>query len=198
MARDYKREVIERRRIDPADWVLLERLEALLRPYLGHVKHAELRFKASDKRGSYDAETVNELRREAETQEGLPHQMEVDLRVPGNGWVTLYVMDAPLSRAWINSPDEAFVNHVTTRITDLFEQAVGRCAGVAASGEAGAIAPATDQAGLDATPPKRDDASRVRHTKRSRLRRFLYDQWVVEVGAGVVVAAIIGLIVLLR
>jgi hypothetical protein len=114
------------------DWELLGRLEELFQPYVPSVNTGgHWLFTARDSRGEYSARTVDELREEVEKQEELPDEVRVyvDNRSPqlGGPWYELGVtVGSSASRGLLYSTDEPMVNHVATRLRELFGQAVRR------------------------------------------------------------------------
>jgi hypothetical protein len=114
------------------DWELLRRLEELFQPYVPSVNTGGYSlFTARDSRGEYSARTVDELRQEVEKQEEPPDEVRVyvDNGSPqlGGPWYELGVTaGSSASRGLLYSSDEPMVNHVATRLRELFGQAARR------------------------------------------------------------------------
>jgi hypothetical protein len=114
------------------DWELLRRLEELFRPYVPSLTSGGYwLLTAHDSRGEYSARTVDELRLEVEKQEEPPDEVRVyvDSGSPllGGPWYELGVTaGSSASRGLLYSTDEPMVNHVATRLRELFSQAARR------------------------------------------------------------------------
>jgi hypothetical protein len=114
------------------DWELLRRLEELFQPYVPNMNTGGYwLFTARDSRGEYSARTVDELRQEVEKQEEPPDEVRVyvDNGSPpaGGPWYALGVTaGSNASRGLLYSTDEPVVNHVATRLRELFGQAARR------------------------------------------------------------------------
>jgi hypothetical protein len=118
MGREFREDLDKLPKVGMPDWDLLSRIEDLLNPYRPNDQRI---FKAEDSRGSYDAETAEELRREVEAQEEPPQAFIVQMHDTGRV-VALRISDIG-SRGTVVSDDEAFVNHVSTRLRELFLRA---------------------------------------------------------------------------
>ena len=102
------------------DWDLMARIDELLAPYRTDDPDFDERiYSADDSRGTYDAVTVEELREEAAKQEEPPNALSVSLGAPGT-YMNLRMYKGSTARAIIASEDEAVVNHVATRLRELF------------------------------------------------------------------------------
>jgi hypothetical protein len=114
------------------DWELLSRLEDLFRPYVPSVTTGGYwLFTARDSRGEYNARTIDELRQEVERQEEPPSEVRVyvDSGSPHlvGTWYELGVTaGSDASRGLLYSTDERIVNHIATRLRELFVQAQRR------------------------------------------------------------------------
>lgn len=114
------------------DWELLRRLEDLFQPYVPSVNTGGYwLFTARDSRGEYSARTVDELRQEVEQQEEPPDEVRVYVENGspqlGAPWYELGVTaGSSASRGLLYSTEEPMVNHVATRLRELFGQAVRR------------------------------------------------------------------------
>jgi hypothetical protein len=114
------------------DWELLNRLQDLFRPYLpSATPETHWLFRAHDNRGEYVARSVNELREEAEAQEEPPDSVRLfvasDNSLHTGPWYELGVtVRIDGSNGLLLSSDEQIVNHVSTRLRELFGQAVRR------------------------------------------------------------------------
>jgi hypothetical protein len=114
------------------DWELLNRLQDLFGPYLpSATPETQWLFRAHDNRGEYVARSVTELREEAEAQEEPPDSVRLfvasDNSLHAGPWYELGVtvrMDG--SHGLLLSSDEQIVNHVSTRLRELFGQAARR------------------------------------------------------------------------
>lgn len=76
-------------------------------------------FSASDKRGTYDANSVEELQAQAETQEEPPHSINISLVGKGRT-ITLSIWKDFVGHGIVTGTDEAFVTHVSAEIRKLF------------------------------------------------------------------------------
>jgi predicted nucleotide-binding protein len=104
--------------VEVPEWDLLERLSDLLRPY-GLVEiHAE------DSRGSYSARDLDALRAEVSERDEAPKTVDVHTDAfLGRNATSIRVLTSNLmgSEAWLSSRDETTVNHVATRLQELFD-----------------------------------------------------------------------------
>jgi hypothetical protein len=132
--RRYEKSLPDLPAVAVPDWVLLRRLEELFRPYVP-TKSADAYwlFTARDSRGEYSARTVDELRQEVEEQEEPPSEVRLYVddagssAQPGRPWYELGVtLGSDASRGLLYSTDEPMVNHVATRLRELFGQAARR------------------------------------------------------------------------
>lgn len=189
MARQFHRE-LNLPGVRIPDWDLLARLEELFRPYrpVRSEQGAGRILSAKDSRGSYDAATVSELREQAEAQDEPLQSMSVMVAgktVYGKHYDLAVTAAADRSYAGLYSDDEPMVNHVATRLLELF--------GRAASNEREGIAyvPNATETGHTLSLTTKG-AHRARWTEP--LRNFLYDPWTVGIGSAVIAGLIVGLI----
>jgi hypothetical protein len=123
MARTYKKELDNLPKVEVPDWELLRRLEELVNPYRDLTSSLlPPPFSASDKRGTYDAYSAEELQAEAEAQEESPHSINIWL-VGEDRAMRLDMGKDTGSHGVVTGTDAAFVNHVSTRIQELFLRA---------------------------------------------------------------------------
>ena len=122
VARRYQKQLSDLPEVEVPDWVLLEKLDALVGPYRDPRSGLQLKYEAKDSRGFYSAESLKQLHSEVEKQEESPHLVIVDLW-GGEVRVAVTMSRSKGSDALVHSDDEAFVNHVSTRIRELFAKA---------------------------------------------------------------------------
>lgn len=144
--RRFEKSLSDLPRVAVPDWELLSRLEDLFRPYVPSMNTGGYwLFTARDSRGEYSAGTVDELRQEVEQQEEPPSEVRlyVDSGSPylGGAWYELGVTaGSDGSRGLLYSSDEQIVNHMATRLRELFAQAERRAqAGQRQTGQNGAL-----------------------------------------------------------
>lgn len=105
------------------DWDLIARLDHLLRPYLPVTTGEPMpMYYALDSRGAHDAQTADDLRQEVDAQEESPDTVRVTLvspAMPDQRFVNAYMSSTLGTGGRVQSEDEAFVNHVSTRIREL-------------------------------------------------------------------------------
>jgi hypothetical protein len=124
VGRIYREDLYDLPSVPTPDWDLLARLEELAKPHIPvYTNGGPSIWFAEDNRGQYDAPNLDVFRREAEAQEEMPETVRLSVR---NGWadtehyINVYASSTIGSGGTIQSTDEAFVNHVSARIRDLF------------------------------------------------------------------------------
>lgn len=123
MARQYRVDLDDLPEVQIPDWDLLARIEELISPYETDDPDFEERiYSADDSRGTYDAGTVEELREEAAKQEEPPRGIAIHLGSPHHS-INLRMPKDLNPRAILISDDEAVVNHIATRLRELFAMA---------------------------------------------------------------------------
>lgn len=184
MARVYEKDGESPRDVELLDWQLVRGVADLFESY------GPVRFQAQDSRGSYVSSSVDEFRREVESQDESPERVQIE--------VATDVPEMRFAQAWwwardrgarfrAASHDEAFVSHIATRVPELFDAAANRFDAKRRAEES--VATHVDVATAAPT---------VELERTSWLRRFLYDPWTVRIGGGLAVAGVIALIVALR
>jgi hypothetical protein len=175
--------------VDVPDWQLVAKVEELLRPYV--LPGSELEFRAHDPRGTFSAGALDIFRQELEGRDEQPEWILVssDATEPQGAVRSLQVWMKPgYSRAELESGDEIMVNGLATRLSVFFEAASERrsASTVATGPEEGLGSAIAQPARGDLTPGE-----------GGRVRSFFYDPWVIGIGTGLIVAAIIALVVVL-
>lgn len=163
------------------DWELCERLEKLLTqgglpvgiPLL-EALGSSATWTARDARGEYRDKTLADFRRAVNEQEQPPHTIQLVWQGT-EGMVNVYASTTIGSGGSVQSRNEAFVNHVATRVRELYAQAAERLA----------------EPELVLAEPLPEPSS----PEPSAFRRFLYAPWTIAIGSALVVAAIIALVV---
>jgi hypothetical protein len=171
---------------DPLDWTLIEKLGELLNSVAVEGDSAE--YEAHDRRGTVEQSTFEAFRQEVEELDEAPHSTTVMLdsdtfvRVTWGGHRLLAVI--------LFGSNEKNVNHVEATLRYLFGRAANRRE---ARQQEEARAAARQQV-QSAPAPAPATASSPTATG-SPATRVLNHQWVVAVGSGLVVAAIIALVI---
>lgn len=210
MARIFTEELRDLPQVNPLDWELWDRLAKLTEPYLP-VHGMQPQFQATDNRGQYDAPTLQAFRAEVDEQEEPPHTVRMTLHTGHQGmhFVTVYASSRFGSGGRVQAEDEAFVNHVSTRIRELHTLAAERIPSESPSPgetfEEASLRAAEEYALEQAERPRRVNvvtdvfpARNLRERRRGKLRRFLYDPWVIGIGTTLIVAGVVALIALAR
>jgi hypothetical protein len=181
--------------VDVPDWDLARRLVDLLAPYASGLTGGSFRIEAADGRGSYSAETVEELRSEIELRGEKPR--ELALRISGMEEEAgvlrglSVVMEADRSFVRFASGDEAVVDHLYARSRALIEQAAARRAEreTVEHEQQAQQAKQTQRAARAAlaAPPT---------SARSGWRKLMHDPnpWLLFIGGGAVAAVIAGVV----
>lgn len=178
MARSYTEDLSDLPAVAVTDWELLERLESLVEPWVPVMNNGAIPiFHATDRRGSYDASSIEELRQEASMQESAPDSVRLTVQsFYPDLYVDVYVSKLNGSGGRIDSSDEVFVNHTSARIRDLFAAAVERNS--------------KSRPGAELVP-----FQRVLLPSR-KAREVLYNPWITTIVGGTVVT-IVGILLTL-
>ena len=166
--------------MDVLDWELWERLVELVSPYLPDDSSSGSMFFVSDNRGQYDVRDLDALRAEVEKQEEPPETIRMTfMRATDKLFFNVYASGFIGSGGRIQSEDEATVNHLAARVSDLFAVATKR------------HGPQEPRSATEST--QHDDAPLV-SVNRAKLQRIHYDPWVIGIGTAVVAGVILGLV----
>jgi hypothetical protein len=166
MAREFKKSFDALPQVGVPDWQLVERLAEVFSPY------GEVRFEATDRRGTRTGADLETFRSEVEHEDEPLESIGVGVSCGFRGNPDFVWAKATASAVWRGvmftavAQDESIVNHVAARAEELIRAAGKRFE------ESRPAAP---------TPGRSED---------SRLRRFLYDPWTVRIGGGIVLGAL--------